>query len=92
MPLTHDLTENRRAVEDPHIRAWYKRFLAGEFDSSGIFEHPDAPMPAEMFELEPESAERENAAMPAVDIMDLDIGEAIEARIKEIKEKGTYSF
>jgi len=92
MPLTHDLTDTRQNVEDPHIRAWYKRFLAGEFDSSGIFEHPDDPMPDEMFALEPESSERKDVAHPAVG-MGFDIGEAaIEARIKEIKEKGTYSF
>jgi hypothetical protein len=92
MPLTHDLTENRRDVEDPHIRAWYKRFLAGEFDSSGIFEHPNDPMPAEMFDLEPEGSGRENSVRPVVE-MDLGLDEAIvEARIKEIKEKGTYWF
>lgn len=74
---------------DPHISAWYKRFLAGEFDSSGIFERPGAPLPDEQFALEPENAAP--AGGPAAGV-ELDIREAVEARIREIGEKGTYSF
>jgi hypothetical protein len=76
---------------DRRIRAWFKRFLAGEFDSSGIFEHPDAPLPDEQFDLDPKDIDPTDADKPVVG-MDLDISEAVEARIREIKEKGTYSF
>ncbi|GBU20292.1 hypothetical protein R80B4_00168 [Fibrobacteres bacterium R8-0-B4] len=63
---------------DPHISAWYKRFLASEFDSSGIFEHPDASLPDEQFDIEPENADLAGTGGQVAGI-ELDIREAVEA-------------
>lgn len=75
------------AKKDPHISAWYKRWLAGEFDA-WLHAHPNEPMPNEWFELEPKAVGKD-VPVPRVEI---DIQEAVEARIREINEKGTYSI
>jgi len=79
---------------DPTISAWTDKFLAGEFDSSGIFEHPDDPLPEEQLKPDSKNIVLKSAVMPTVDVVDddIDISEAIEERINEIDEKGTYSF
>jgi hypothetical protein len=96
-----DVLERARAISEkympegssasPRIRAWYRNFLAGKFDSAVMFEHPDNPLPDEMFEDNPE-----NAAVTGGSAMDsgidIDISGAVEERIREIDEKGTYVF
>jgi len=76
---------------DNSIDIWFKNFLAGKFDSSGIFERPDDPLPNEQFEVVPETINSANADV-CTQVLNDSIQTVVEARIKEINEKGTYAF
>jgi hypothetical protein len=82
-----DVLERARAISEkympegssasPHIRTWYRNFLSGNFDS------------AEMFEDTTEiTTVTDNNAVGA----DMDISDAVEERIREIEEKGSYGL
>jgi hypothetical protein len=66
-----------------------KNLMAGKYDLAELLKSPDTPLTDEQFENWPKYMAMTNDDKSAAEV---DIGPAIEARIKEIEEKGTYWF
>jgi hypothetical protein len=63
--------------------------MAGKYDLAELFKHPDEPLTDEQFENWPKYMAMTNDDKSAADV---DITDVVEARIREIDEKGTYWF